>query len=216
MKKRIAFMPLKLNNERLQGKNTMYLGDKKLYEYNLEKLIELKKEKEIDEIYLFCSNECIKKELSEEVFFLKRSEELDTKITTGNDICYNFYNLVDSDIYILIHATAPFLKKETIKKAINKVEKNYDSCFTVEKIQSFLWKDSKPFNYDLNKIPRTQDMVPFYLETTGLYVYKKEVIEHKQRIGKTPYLLEVEKIETVDIDNREDFDFAKKLVNNND
>ncbi|MGL5203411.1 acylneuraminate cytidylyltransferase family protein [Cetobacterium sp.] len=210
--KKIAFMPLKLNNERLQGKNTMCLGEKKLYEYNLEKLIKLKQEKIIDEIYIFCSNDEIKKNLSNEVIFLKRPESLDTSKTTGNDICHSFFNLIKSDIYILIHATAPFLKESTIAKAIEKVATEHDSCFTVEKVQSFLWKNSKPYNYSLDNIPRTQDMEPFYIETTGLYVYRKEVIKNNRRIGNNPYLLEVEKIETVDIDEKEDFEFARKLV----
>lgn len=46
---------------------------------------------------------------------------------------------VDADIYVLAHATAPFIKAKTIETAIDKVKnEEYDSAFTVKPIQEFL------------------------------------------------------------------------------
>ncbi len=41
--------------------------------------------------------------------------------------------------------------------------------------------DDKPWNYDTKEIPRTQDLKPLYRETTGLYIYKNELITEEGR-----------------------------------
>ena len=42
MPKIVAVMPIKLNNERLPGKNTKILGDKPLLRYELDTLLKIK------------------------------------------------------------------------------------------------------------------------------------------------------------------------------
>ena len=78
---------------------------------------------------------------------------------------------VPADIYVLAHATAPFLKSDSINKAVQAVKTGeYDSAIAVRKMQEFLWRDGKAVNYDPLKIPRTQDLEPLYVETTGMYI----------------------------------------------
>ena len=49
-----AFVPMKLNNERLPGKNTKaFTNGKPLCQYILNTLLKVK---EIDEIYVYCSD----------------------------------------------------------------------------------------------------------------------------------------------------------------
>lgn len=57
----------------------------------------------------------------------------------------------------------------------------YDSALTVEKLQEFLWKDGKPFNYNPSSIPRTQDLEPYYTETCGMYIYTSNLIKNEGR-----------------------------------
>ena len=77
-----------------------------------------------------------------------------------------------------------------------------------------MWKDGKPFNYELDAIPRTQDLEPLYEETSGFYIYKSEVMtQMNRRIGNKPYIVEVGEIEGVDIDEAEDFEIADALFN---
>lgn len=78
----------------------------------------------------------------------------------------------------------------------------------------FLWKDNKPFNYELDNIPRTQDLPPIYEETSGFYIYEKDVInKYNRRIGQHPYIVEVGEIEGIDIDELEDFMIADAIFN---
>lgn len=74
-KKVVAFVPMKLNNERLPGKNTKaFKGGKPLLTYILNTLTKVEG---IDETYVYCSNEEVKKYLPNGIKFLKRSESLD-------------------------------------------------------------------------------------------------------------------------------------------
>ena len=113
----------------------------------------------------------------------------------------------------MAHTTAPFIKQESIEKGINAIVKGEcDSAFSVKKIQDFIWKDKQPLNYDLKNIPRTQDLEPLYMETSGFYIYRSEIIKDmNRRIGKRPFLVEVGEIESCDIDENEDFIIADAI-----
>lgn len=209
----VAIVPMKLNNQRLPHKNTkLFTNGKPLCSYILKTL---EKVNNVDEIYVYCSDDKIKKYLTNNIKYLKRSSELDKDTSTMNEILSEFTKEIDADIYVLAHATAPFVKKISFEKCINAVkEENYDSAFSVKKVQDFLWKDDKPINYELENIPRTQDLPKIYKETCGFYIFKKEVIKkYNRRIGLNPYLYEVDDIETTDIDDAFDFEIADYIAN---
>lgn len=208
----IGVMPIKMNNQRLPGKNTMLLGGKPLIQYQLEagKNSEL-----LDKFYVFCSDEKIKDFMLSGVSFLKRSSDLDLPTTNFTQIFNSFMKKIDVDIYVYIHATAPFIKSETISECIEAVKSGrYDSAFCATKIKDFLWQDGKPLNFNADNIPRSQDLKPIYRETSGCYVFTKNVFKNlHQRIGLIPFIHETTFKESVDINNPEDFELAKIMVN---
>ncbi len=208
-----AIVPIKLNNRRLPQKNTKaFTNGKPLCFYILSTLLSIKS---IDEVYVYCSNPDIQNFIPEGVKYLKRDTALDQDTTKMNEVLKCFAKDVPSDIYVMTHTTAPFISSKSIEIGIDKVSNGeYDSSFAAKKLQDFLWKDGKPFNYDLSDIPRTQDLTPLYEETSGFYIYKKEVIEKlNRRIGEKPYIVEVGEIESVDIDEAEDFYIADAIYN---
>ncbi|MBE5956551.1 MAG: acylneuraminate cytidylyltransferase family protein [Lachnospiraceae bacterium] len=208
----VAIMPIKLQNERLPGKNTKLLGDKPLLQYEL---IALTQTGLLDSINVYCSNESVCEYLPEGVNFIKRPDFLDLPTSNFSQIFENFINVVDADIYVFAHATAPFITVDTMKECIEAVKSGeYDSAFCAVKIQDFLWENGEPLNFDAENIPRSQDLNPIYRETSGVYVFTKEVFQkYHRRIGKKPYVKEVSFKEAVDINNPEDFDLAEALLN---
>lgn len=209
--KTVAMVPIKMNNVRLPNKNILCFdnGDP-LCTYILKTLLKVN---EINQIYVYCSDERIKEYLPQGVQFLKRSTCLDQDTTKINEVISSFVKEIDSDVYILTHATAPFVKKDSLEKAVCAVTKEgYDSALAVRKIQDFMWKDGKPFNYDIKAIPRTQDLEPYFIETSGFYVFTKKIAKASGcRVGNKPKLIEVDEMESVDIDEKEDFEFANLL-----
>ena len=207
----VALVPIKMNNERTPGKNTKKLSDgTPLIHCILKTLLNCA---EIDEIYVYCSKEEIKEYLIPGVNYLKRDEKFDTAQADVNDMFFTFSNEVKADVYVLAHATAPLLSSESIDRGVKAVKsEEYDSAIAVRKMQEFLWKDGKAFNYDPSFIPRTQDLDPLYVETTGLYIFTKKVIQERHsRIGAKPFMLEVSPVEATDINNPIDFEIADAI-----
>lgn len=206
--KTVALVPIKMNNERTPGKNTKRFHDgTPLIQCILSALKNCKE--------MYCNKEEIKEYILPGTRYLKRDERYDTAQADVNDMFRAFSLEVPADIYVLAHATAPFLKADSIDEGIRAVKTGeYDSAIAVRKLQEFIWKDSLPVNYNPMKIPRTQDLEPLYVETTGLYIYTKDVIQNRRsRIGEHPFMLEVDTIEAADINTPEDFMIADAIYN---
>lgn len=211
--KTVAIVPMKLNNRRLPQKNTKsFTNGKPLCYYILKTLLTVDG---IDEVYVYCSNPDITEFIPEGVKYIKRSASLDQDTTKMNEVLQSFAEDVNADIYVMTHTTAPFISRESIEKGLRAVlSGDYDSAFAAKKLQDFLWKDGAPFNYELDNIPRTQDLPALYEETSGFYIYKRDVMTKlNRRIGEKPYIVEVGEIESVDIDEAEDFMIADAIYN---
>ena len=207
----VAVMPIKLMNERCPGKNIRLLGNKPLLAYELDSL---KATGLCDNINVFCSDEAVQAYMPEDINFIKRHDSLDQPTTNFTQIFDSFIKLVEADIYVYAHATAPFITVDTMRQCIEAVKSGeYDSAFCARRLHDYLWQDGEPLNFDATNLPRTQDLKPIYQETSGVYVFKKEVYtKYKRRIGKKPFIKEVSFKESVDIDTVEDFTLAELLV----
>lgn len=169
----VAFVPIKLNSQRLPNKMFLTLGDKKICQYIFDILLEVKKNIDMD-IYCYCSDEKIIPFLPNDVIFLKRPKYLDSNETKGLDIYKNFCKNINADIYLLCHATSPFISKNSILDGVKSVlNYNYDSSFSVGKIKTYCWYKNKPLNYSLENIVKTQDIEPVYYENSAFYIIEE-------------------------------------------
>ena len=208
MNKTVAFVPVKLNNERMPGKNTRaFEGGEPLIHYILSTLQQVRG---LDEIIVYCSDDAICDFLPAGVRFLRRDPCLDQNTTPILDVLQYFARDVDADDYVLAHATAPFLRAASIEAGMQAVRSGkHDSAMTVAPLREFVWHEGRPL-YDTTNIPRTQDLTGTFVETTGLYVYTRALIAQGRRIGDQPCLVEVGYPETIDINNPEDFALAQQ------
>ena len=69
--KTVAFVPIRLNSQRVEGKNLRELGGEPLLVHILRSL---RAAKGIDEVYVYCSNPSIQEYLPKGVRFLQRAE----------------------------------------------------------------------------------------------------------------------------------------------
>lgn len=207
----VALVPIKMNSQRIPHKNILPIAGHPLCWHILNSLVEIQ---EINEVYVYCSDPEIIKYMPEGALFLQRDSRLDGDSIKGFDIYRDFINEVDADIYVLAHTTSPFIKRESISNALMHVlTSDNDSAFSAERIQTFAWYQGEPINYNVNDVPRTQDIEPIWVETSAFYIFKKEIFtEHYRRIGYTPYIQEVSGIEAIDIDEQEDYELALRLV----
>ncbi|MCR2822016.1 acylneuraminate cytidylyltransferase family protein [Lederbergia panacisoli] len=210
-KKVIAFVPIKLNSQRLPKKNILPLGYHSLCWYVFDTLLKINK---IDEVCVYCSDEKVMSYLPPNVTFIQRDQYFDGDLVKGNEIYESFIEKVDSDIYILAHTTSPFISQDSVANALDNVlSGSYDSALSVQKKQTFVWYQGQTLNYEMKDIPRTQDIEPIYIETSGFYMFQKHhFTENRRRIGFNPYFQELDDIEAIDIDTKDDYEFALKIM----
>ena len=207
----VVMIPIKLNNERVPGKNLKCFSDgTPLINFIQKACLNAKK---VDEVYVYCSNEAVKEYLLPGVKFLRRPEFLDTSVVNCNDIIREFMKEVEADIYIASHATGPFTRSESIDKCVEAVQTGrYDSAFLARRLQEFLWQNGNAMNFDIQNFPRTQDLVPVYSEAPGAYVFTKDTfLKYDRRVGMKPYICVISEIEARDIDYQDDFDIADAI-----
>ena len=85
--------------------------------------------------------------------------------------------------------------------------------FTAFNLKNFCWFKGQPLNYDPSNVPKTQDLQPVIVETSGLYIFSKELFQkYKRRIGFKPHIKIVDTFEGWDIDTMEDLKMAELIA----
>jgi len=145
-------------------------------------------------------------------------------VATNSLIEYILSIFPDQNYFLQSHATNPCLQAGTIHRAMEffTAGQQYDSLFSVTRLQTRLFdKNFNPLNHDPYKLLRTQDLDPVYEENSNLYLFSRSSFESTgARIGKHPFLFEMNGLEAYDIDTEEDFLLAqllhKKFIQNGD
>lgn len=207
-----AFLPAKGNSKRIPNKNTMLLDGEALFLRSLKKLTSINL---INEVYLDTeSHEIIETAAEVKCKILLREPSLASNKTDGNLLFYNEVQNSNADICVQLLCTSPFIKTETIVKGINILIDNpdYDSVVAVRNEKQYKWIDGHPV-YDINHIPNSIDLDDTIIESMGLYIVRKEVvIETKRRIGNKPFLLEIDPLESIDVNYPPDFELANLIA----
>lgn len=137
--------------------------------------------------------------------------------TRTDDLIKYVPKIIDADHILWTHVTSPFFNNTDYDLAIKKYKtilKKNDSLMGVTKIQEFIYDKKKPINFNKNKEkwPRTQTLSPLYSVNSSVFINsRKNYIEYSDRIGKKPFLMEIEKIKAFDIDWSDDFKIAENI-----
>lgn len=216
----IALLPMKGHSERVPGKNFKMLGHKPLFRWMLDTL---SRSERIEQIII---NTDAASELTEsgltpgeggdaKVLLRNRRAELVGDMISMNLVIADDIENIEADLYLMTHVTNPFISLKTIESAIQSFEKNpsADSLFAVNQFQTRFYKvNGDPINHDPDNLIRTQDLEPWYEENSCLYLFTRSSFAATQaRIGKAPILFETPRLESVDIDEPEDWSLAEAL-----
>jgi CMP-N-acetylneuraminic acid synthetase len=214
-----ALLPMKAHSERVKNKNFKNIAGKPLFKWILENLLNIVT---IDKIVINTDAidilNCHGLYENEKVQFRARKKELCGDFVSMNDILFDDIKNVKSDVYIMTHTTNPLISSNTIKKALDTYLRNldmYDSLFSVNKYQTrFYTYDGKAINHDPSNLIRTQDLESWYEENSCIYIFSENSFSMAgARIGEKPYLFETPKIESIDIDNKVDWNIAEIFLN---
>ncbi len=212
----VALLPMKANSERVKGKNFREFNGKPLFRWTLDTLLAIK---EIDQVIINTDAREILAENglveTDRIMIRDRKKEICGDMVSMNLIIEDDVNNVNADIYLMTHTTNPLMTVNTVGGALEsfQAQKNSgdaDSLFTVDKIQTrFYREDCSAVNHDPDNLLRTQDLEPWFEETSNLYIFTKEAFDKTNaRIGENPMMYETSKFESIDIDTPDDWDFA--------
>ena len=213
----VALVPMRHHSVRVDGKNYRKLAGAPLFHYILRTLAECSS---ISEVVIDTDSEVIRQDVEKsfpDVTLLARPEHLRADDVPMTEILFHDATRISADLFLQTHSTNPFLRPETIEKALacwREGRHIHDSLFSVTRIQARLWDaDGRPINHDPFVLLRTQDLPPVFLENSNLYIFTPELIRtSRRRIGDRPKLFEIDPMEALDIDDLPTFDLAERLM----
>jgi CMP-N-acetylneuraminic acid synthetase len=132
-----------------------------------------------------------------------------------SEVYENMASAIDCDDIMYALVTTPLVTNQSFIDAFKlyrELPPEYDSITTVADVKEFLIKDGKPFNYDGNKIPRSQDLPDIVKLTFCISMLPREMmIEKRSCLGKNPFFFKLPQEQSVDIDTLFDFKMAEML-----
>ncbi|SDE75339.1 cytidylyltransferase domain-containing protein [Rhodospira trueperi] len=213
-----AIVPLRGSSQRVPGKNRRPLAGRPLFHHILSALRAVP---EIDTVAVNSDDEAILEEARRffpGVVTIRRPEALSAPETSMNAVLLEALDHVPSGGLILqTHATNPFLSPASLSAAIaafRAVWPRHDSLFSVTRRQVRLWDgDARPVNHDPTRLLPTQDLPPLYEENSCLYLFTVDMLRARgTRIGARPLLWPTPPLESLDIDEEDDFTLAEALA----
>lgn len=213
-----ALVPMKAHSERVKNKNIRDMCGKPLFYYIIETL---QKCNNVDTIVVDTDSDIIKEKLRADfgdVVVLDRPEDLRDGHTPMNSIIAHDLKHIEGDNFLQTHSTNPLLRPQTIDKAIELFLslRGHDSLFSVNRIQKRCYDpEGRPINHDLRVMLRTQDLTPVYEENSCIFLFTRKSFElENNRIGRNPFMFEMDKEESLDIDEEFDFELVRCVIQN--
>ena len=210
-----AIIPMRAGSQRVKNKNTRLVNGRHLFEYIIDTVLKLN---EVNEILINTDIIPIKKVIKNyhKVKFIDRPDNLKGNCDINKVIEHSIKH-TENDYFIQIHATNPLLTNQTLGKAIAryfKYCKKFDSMFGVTRVQKRFWNsDGSPINHDLSDEPTTQNLEAIFEENSCLYIFSRDSFnKNKNRIGATPSIFEISKLEAWDIDDEQDLKIVHRLL----
>lgn len=217
------FLPTRKGSKRVINKNTKRFANFNggLFELKLTQLIKSNKLTEIivssnDEICLEIANEFLR--VDKRIKIDKRPESLCLDSTNISDLVQYVPTITNSEHILWGHVTTPMVDHKIYDDAIENYQEQlnnkYDSLVSVSRLQNFLLnKKSEIINNNTNiEWPRTQDLeILFEINHAIFLTSRNNYMNLKNRIGKKPYIYEMDKIHSIDVDWEDDFLIAESI-----
>lgn len=215
-----ALVPIKTNSTRLPNKNFLDFCGRPLYRVILDTLekIEL-----IEQVIVNTDSEVIAGDCCgryTKVKIVDRPAFLLGDHITMNKLIAHDLKETSAEHFLQTHCTNPLLTEKTILRAMTAYFDNletHDSLFSVDAIRkrSFL-STGEPVNHTNSVLLPTQELDPIYIENSNLFLFSRTsfLSAGESRIGQRPQIFQMNSLEGVDIDFREDFELAKLIYEN--
>jgi CMP-N-acetylneuraminic acid synthetase len=219
--KTVAIIPARGGSKVIPRKNIKELCGKPLISYIIKTALDVK---EIDRVIVSTEDEeiaNIAKKHGAEIPFVRPKELAKDEIPTLPVLQHTVKYLMEKenykiDIIVLLYSTTPLLRSEKISEAIKMIkEKGYDSVISVTDDRGHYWikKDAEYIRLYPKIVKNRQLVKPLFKENGAMYICKSWLLLEKNVIvGGKVGLFEMEKEESIDIDEPFDFEIVEYLM----
>lgn len=221
--KKIAIIPARSGSKGLVNKNILMLLDKPILAYTIEAAIQSEKFIKV----IVSTNSLEYKEIAEKygAEVVMRGEELSNDSATSYMVIKDVLEKdlgVEYDYFVLLQPTSPFRNYQHINESIEKFEKNisnYDFLVSMTETSKTstlikpIEEDESLKHYDLDFSNYKRQNYKEYYPNGAIFIGKnKEYLERKHFFGKKSLAYFMNKADSIDIDDRLDFEFAILLM----
>lgn len=207
-------LPVRAGSERVKDKNTRQFAHHPggLLELKLKQLASTPVFDEIivssnDPLALTFTEQFARDSSDERIRAVERPDELGRSSTPMSEFLDYVSGLAEVGTMCMTHVTHPFISSarftELAEAWRNVAQQGHDSMLTVTKLQTFLWDENGPYNYDAleERWPRSQDIKPLYEINHGAYFIPfRTMREVGDRVGNRPFMYELPEDVVLDID----------------
>lgn len=217
-----CFLPCRAGSERVINKNTRQFAGVEggLLKIKLDQLVNCSL---IDLIVLSTNDQKVMdigEQYGERVKIDIRPAELAASDARTDDLIKYAATIIEGPHILWTHVTSPFTGESVYTRAVNDyfrlIKTNqYDSLISVTPLRVHVWdKLGHPVNYEKGetKWPRSQQVDPLYEINSAIFINSREnYLKLKDRIGLKPFLFEIDRTESLDIDYEDDFLLAESI-----
>ena len=210
----VAFVPAKGTSERVPQKNLAILDGEHLFKRKLRQALDCEA---ITEVCLDTDSEEIAAHANDlPVTWLKRPDELASNAADGHAMfAWECRQRPDADIWVQALCTAPFVTADTIARAVEALlaSPEADSLVGVSRTKQYTWDAETPA-YGTGRIPNSVDLPETVIEAMSLYMVRKPASGELpiRRFGDKPILFDLDPIEQVDVNTKDDLALAETLA----
>jgi CMP-N-acetylneuraminic acid synthetase len=203
-----AWMPLKRDSRRLEGKNFQTLGDIPLCHHMGWTMRRLEILGSVHTATVLSSDEGLR-----DMIPWLRWHRFDAgPDATASDMAKSAAKVIDADLYVCLFATSPFLKLATIRQCISAVQNGASAAVTCRRMSALAWIDGEP-NYDLMNVKPTDKAAAIDVIVSGCIAYTRESLDRTgMMIPRDALFVPVEWPEWIDIDSAEDLKMAESYA----
>jgi CMP-N-acetylneuraminic acid synthetase len=209
--KKTAILPVRAGSQRVKNKNFRKFFNSSLFEIKLEQLM---RNNFVDEVIVSSDSEhAIEIASSKGAIVHRRDPYHASSGCSNSDFFLNFCEMTDAEYIIYSPCTAPLISDVTYRNFFNyfyRMEEKYDSLATVSMLKKHIWDETKPLNYNIDKSPNSQDLPNLYVITYGINITSRaSLLKNKNIVGNNPKFFILDDIESIDVDNMDEFQMAE-------
>lgn len=215
MNKFTAVIPVRESSGRLKNKDCLPFAGTNLLTHKIRQL------KEIPELDIIVSTD------SEKLASIAKKENVTVmnrpgKYALENNLFGDFVKYVceniESEHILWACVTSPLVSVPRYAEAMRlyeeKLQAGYDSLVSVQKLQRYLMDENGALNFRPGNSFKSEEQLPkLYIFTNGISIAPREsMIRWKYTSGDMPYMMVLDKRESIDICDEFDYECAKKFL----